>query len=83
MSSLPQAIYEDNLATMRYSVNPSSQSTMKYLEVDLFWIHDAILRKEVELLEISTLNQLADIGTKFTVSEVFFFLRLYLMFKNT
>ena len=79
MSSLPQAIYEDNLATVRYLVNPSSQSIMKYLEVDLLWIHDAILRKEFELLEISTLNQLADIGTKFTASDIFFFLRSCLM----
>jgi hypothetical protein len=35
MSNLPTAIFEDNLAALRYSLNPSSQSTIKYLEVDI------------------------------------------------
>jgi len=75
MSNLPTAIFEDNLAALRYSLNPSSQSTMKYLEVDILWIHDAIKRKEFVLLKIDTKQQLADIGTKFMTSEVFEYLR--------
>ena len=75
MSNLPTAIFEDNLAALRYSLNPSSQSTMKYLEVDILWIHDAIKRKELVLLKIDTKQQLADTGTKFMTSEVFEYLR--------
>jgi len=56
--------------------NPSSQSTMKYFELDILWIIDSIQRGELELVKIKTKNQLADIGTKFTVS---FILRNILM----
>ena len=79
MSTLPTAVYEDNMATIRFSLNPASQSTMKYLEVDILWIHDAIERKEFELLKIDTKQQLADIGTKFNTSEIFYYLRSCLM----
>ena len=79
MSTLPTAVYEDNLDTIRFSLNPASQSTMKYLEVDILWIHDAIERKEFELLKIDTKQQLADIGTKFNTSEIFYYLRSCLM----
>ena len=48
--------------------NPSSQSTMKYFELDILWIIDSIQRGELELVKIKTKNQLADIGTNFTVS---------------
>ena len=40
-----QKIFEDNESTIRFSENPASQSTMKYLEVDLNWIHDSVVRK--------------------------------------
>jgi hypothetical protein len=56
--------------------NPSSQSTMKYFELDILWIINSIQRGELELVKIKTKNQLADIGTKFTVS---FILRNILM----
>jgi hypothetical protein len=51
-------------------MNPSSQSTMKYLEVDILWIHDAIARGEFKLLSINTERQLADMGTKFNKAEI-------------
>jgi len=56
--------------------NPSSQSTMKYFELDILWIIDSIQRGELELVKIKTKDQLVDIGTKFTVS---FILRNILM----
>ena len=65
MSELPQRIYEDNAAAIRYSLNASSNSAMKYLETDLYWIHDSIKRKEFVLIKCKgILEQLADIGTK-------------------
>jgi hypothetical protein len=79
MSILPTAVFEDNLAAIRYSLNPSSQSTMKYLEVDILWIHDAIERGEFKLVKIDTKQQLADIGTKFNIAEIFLYLRSQLM----
>ena len=52
---------------------------MKYFELDMLWINDSILRGELEHVKIETKDQLADIGTKFTASEIFFYLRDILM----
>jgi hypothetical protein len=79
MCTLPQVIFEDNAAAIRYAFNPASQSTMKYLETDILWIHDAIERNEFTLTKIDSANQLADIGTKFNRADIFFFLRKRLM----
>ena len=79
ISVLPTAVYEDNIAAIRFSLNPASQSTMKYLEVDILWIHEAIERGEFKLLKIETKQQLADIGTKFNIAEIFLYLRSMLM----
>jgi len=79
MSMLPVSVFEDNLAAIRFSINPSSQSTMKYLEVDILWIHDAIERGDFKLVKIDTKDQLADIGTKFNIAEIFLYLRNLLM----
>jgi hypothetical protein len=79
MTALPQIIFEDNAAAIRYAFNPASESTMKYLEVDILWIHEAIERKEFTLVKIDTEKQLADIGTKLHRAAVFFCLRRNLM----
>ena len=79
MASLPILVLEDNSAAIRYGINPSSQSTMKYFELDILWINDSIQRGEFELVKIDTKYQLADIGTKFTTSEIFLFLRDLMM----
>jgi hypothetical protein len=79
MANLPIRVFEDNAAAIRYGINPASQSTMKYFELDMLWINDSIRRGELELVKIETKDQLADIGTKFTVSEIFFYLRNILM----
>jgi hypothetical protein len=83
MSHLPLKIFEDNAAAIRYGINPSSQSTMKYFEIDILWINDAINRGEFELVKIETQDQLADLGTKFTTSDLLFKHRATLMVKVT
>ena len=75
MSKLPLAIFEDNSATIVYQQNLSSQSSMKYLEVDIYWINDSYMRKEFELVKIESCDQLADINTKFTTGLTFLSLR--------
>jgi hypothetical protein len=79
ISQLPTAVFEDNLAAIRFSMNPASQSTMKYLEVDILWIHDSIERGEFKLIQIDSTKQLADIGTKLNIAEIFYYLRSQLM----
>ena len=79
MTQLPTAVFEDNMAAIRFSLNPASQSTMKYLEVDILWIHDSIERGEFKLIHIDSIKQLADIGTKLNSAEIFYQLRSQLM----
>jgi len=54
MANLPIRAFEDNAAAIRFGINPSSQSTMKYFELDLLWINDSIRRGELELVKIET-----------------------------
>ena len=75
MANLPIKVFEDNAAAIRYGINPSSQSTMKYFELDMLLINDSIRRGELELVKIETKNHLADIDIKFTVTEIFFYIR--------
>ena len=79
MSELPIKIMEDNSATINYQINPSSKSSMKYLEVDIYWIHDSYMRNEFKLFKIESTRQLADLNTKFNTAEIFFNLRGKLM----
>ena len=48
-------------------------------ELDMLWINDSIRRGELELVKIETKDQLVDIGTKFIVSGIFFYLRSILI----
>jgi len=48
-------------------------------ELDMLWISDSIRRGELELVKIETKDQLVDIGTKFIVSGIFFYLRSILI----
>jgi len=79
MTSLPIAVMEDNDATIKYQLNLSSKSSMKYLESDIYWIHDAHIRNEFKLVKIESINQLADLGTKFNPADKFFSIRNKLM----
>ena len=49
------------------------------IELDMLWINDSIRRGELELVKIETKDQLVDIGTKFIVSGIFFYLRSILI----
>jgi hypothetical protein len=79
LTSIPQVIYEENAAAIRYAFNPASQSTMKYLEIDILWINDAIIHNEIVILKIDSPNQLADIGTKLNSAAIFLSLRSFIM----
>ena len=79
MSELPIIIMEDNSAAINYQINLSSKSSMKYLEVDIYWIHDSYMRDEFKLMKIESIKQLADLNTKFNTTEIFFNLRSKLM----
>ena len=52
---------------------------MKYLEIDILWINDAILHNEIVILKIDFPSQLADIGTKLNPAAIFLSLRSFIM----
>ena len=56
-ANLPIRVLEDNSAATRYGTSPSSQSTMKYFELDTLWISDSIQRGEFELVKVDTKYQ--------------------------
>lgn len=60
-------------------MNLTSQSNIKYLEVNILWIHNAIARDVFKLVSIDIEDQLADIDTKFNKSEIIYKLRGMLM----
>ena len=64
MSELPIIIMEDNSAAINYQIKPSSKSSMKYLKIDIYWIHDSFMRNEFKLTKIESINKLADLNTK-------------------
>ena len=68
---MPIQLLEDNGAAVRYAYNPASQSSMKYLETDIYWINDYIRSGDLKITKIEASEQLADIGTKPNLRDTF------------
>ena len=58
-------IYEDNRATIQMTARPMSHSSVKYLEVDMAWIHDHISDSSIIFVYVISLFNLANVGTKY------------------
>jgi hypothetical protein len=71
LENLPLELLEDNGAAVKYSENPSSQSSMKYLETDIYWINDYYRSGDLKVVKISAKDMLADIGTKPNLQDIF------------
>ena len=64
-ASAPFEVMEDNSACIRFSEKPQSATSLKFLELDIFWINEVVRdRKEVKLVKVESKNQLANHGTK-------------------
>ncbi|CAN1797736.1 Retrovirus-related Pol polyprotein from transposon RE1 [Linum perenne] len=72
-STMP--IYCDNTSTINMKKNPILHSRTKHIDIRHHFIRDLILKKEVELVYITTETQLADIFTKPLHADRFSFLR--------
>jgi hypothetical protein len=57
-------LYEDNQGCIHLVKNPIVKSRVKHLDIKSHFIRDRINAKEVELVYISTEDQIADIFTK-------------------
>ena len=75
----PLFIHEDNQSCIEYLKNPVQYSKMKHLEIILYWVRDEVAKGTVEFKWTTTLDQLADIGTKALYYKSFTSLRDRLM----
>ncbi|WOH07734.1 hypothetical protein DCAR_0727167 [Daucus carota subsp. sativus] len=57
-------IWCDNISSISLSSNPVFHSKMKHLEVDYHYVREKVIRKELDVRYISTVDQVADVFTK-------------------
>jgi hypothetical protein len=57
-------IYCDNISSILLANNPVYHARTKHIEVHYHFIREKVLVKEIDLIHVSTKNQVADIFTK-------------------
>lgn len=57
-------IYCDNQSTVAMTHNPVLHSRTKHMEIDLFFVREKVLNKQLDILHIPGVDQKADIFTK-------------------
>ncbi len=57
-------IYCDNISSILLANNPIYHVRTKHIEVHYHFIREKVLVKEIDLIHVSTKNQVADIFTK-------------------
>ncbi|CAH9101651.1 unnamed protein product [Cuscuta europaea] len=61
--SIPR-VYCDNLSTVQLAHNPVLHSRIKHMEIDLFFVREKVLLKQLTVYHIPSLHQIADVLTK-------------------
>ncbi len=57
-------IYCDNISSILLANNPVYHARTKHIQVQYHFIKEKVLTKEIDLIRVSTENQVADIFTK-------------------
>jgi hypothetical protein len=60
----PIVIYCDNISSILLANNPVYHARTKHIEVHYHFIRKKVLAKEIDLIHVSTKDQIADIFTK-------------------
>ena len=68
-------IWCDNLSTVMISANPVLHARTKHIEIDLYFVREKVLQKQIEVKHVPTVDQIADIFTKANSSSRFAFMR--------
>lgn len=68
-------IYCDNMSTVALSHNPILHARTKHMELDLFFVRERVLSKQLKILHIPSEEQCADILTKALSPTRFLYLR--------
>ncbi len=61
---VPIVIYHDNISSILFVNNPVYHARTKHIEVHYHFIKEKILTKEIDLIHVSTKDQITDIFTK-------------------
>ena len=64
-------IFGDNQASIKLAENPQSHDRTKHIDIKHFYIREIIKQYPIKVEYISTKDQLADILTKATTTQVF------------
>ena len=62
--SAPPILWCDNVSALATASNPVFYARIKHIEVDFHFIRERMLRKDLQVKFVSTIDQLADIFTK-------------------
>ena len=60
----PPTIWVDNLSTISFASNPVLHARTKHIELDVHFIRDRVLAKQLDLRHVPSVDQVADILTK-------------------
>ncbi len=60
----PVVIYCDNIISILFANNPIYHARTKHIEVHYHFIREKVLAKEIDLIHVSTEDQVVDIFTK-------------------
>jgi hypothetical protein len=77
--SSPPTIWCDNLGALALASNPVFHARTKHIEVDVHFVREKVLNRDIQIHHLSTLEQVADIFTKGHTAARFCFLRNKLM----
>ena len=54
----------DNMITISLSANPVLHSRTKHIELDLYFVREKVIAKEIEVNHVPSVDQVADVFTK-------------------
>ena len=75
----PPTIWCVNSGALAMASNPVFHARTKHIEVDVHFVREKVLNRDIQLHHLSTLDQVADIFTKGHMAARFYFLRNKLM----
>jgi histone deacetylase 1/2 len=75
-------VYCDNQSAVLLAHNPILHSRTKHMEIDLFFVREKVLAKQIFVVHIPGTDQLADILTKPISTDKFLFIRNKLNVRN-
>ena len=78
----PPLVWCDNLSTILLSANPIFHARTKHIKLDLYFVREKFIRKKVEVCNVPSPDQLADVFTTTVSLTQFIEFRHKLRIKN-